>query len=1011
MKIPPYQFGHHPSPRLAHALSHVLVTLKFTGALAGAFYVQSAAAQAPAPGGSNEAQPERSVPQGRAVAMDRVVVTGSNIRSVDVAAAQPVITLTAEDIQRQGFATVGQLLQNLSSSAPPDLGKLDVGSTGPNQGGAFFNLRGLGAQRTLVLIDGQRIGAIHGGYTNVDVVPTAIVERIDILANGASAVYGSDALAGVVNIVTKKNFDRGQLDVYRGVYAPGGDGEQGQYGLTFGKSGDKGSVVASVSYQQTRPVYQKDRPVARYPYSERHPYFQLSERGPYGIILNPPAGMSSTGQLVLNTDGDSRNIGDYHPLVRPRFGADGDVHSLADAGDFHYNYTGYGRMMWQGITTTKNFYLDGRYDLTPRLSAHFNTGYNKVVAAGDSSVVSVRSGLGGKAAYPLLLDGASYYNPVPGRALRFVRRMDDVYFRHTNKSTNKRYALGLDGVFDIGERQFDWSVGYNQSGIEGRDYRYGFFDLPKLTQALGPSFRDAAGVVRCGTPGAIVPDCVPFNPLAGKGRMTPEMVGGVMIRSVWGFESEESAYTADLSGALATLQGGDLTFATGAVHRKVSAFSTPDAYAARGLSTDIGFPPFGGRYSLDELYLEFNAPLLKDLPGAKLLAIDAARRWSRYSNFGSTQNSSFKLTWKPVDDLMVRASYGTGFRAPTVTDLYHARYGTGGFTDPCDSVYGPAAYSFNPAVAQRCANGYEGLAAVAPGFRQVDDTGNPIAGPGGSGAVPSSNLTGGNPDLQPERSYNSQLGFVYSPSWIAGFDMSVDWWSYNIRDLIAGIGNNQLLANCYQFSIKSACRQFERRADGQIVNLLNLVTNTGWQKVRGYDFAFNYRLPETRLGQFDLGLQGTYTDASDALSAPGSAVEHRAGIAAVWRVRSNVNLGWSWRRFGANWTVRHFSSYKAACAFPPPDGKSAFPCTDPEYYAADVGISPKTRVASVAFHDLQLHWNAPWDATVSVGANNLFNRVGPYVYGAFNSGTDTYASYNASYDIGRYLYLQYQQKF
>lgn len=1004
-----YRTGSAGASRLACAVRGALAAMRLAAIVAAVAAPGWACAQAAGDRGQDGADARAA--DDKAVNLQKIVVTGSNIRSVDVEAAQPVITLTAEDIQRQGFATVGQLLQNLPAAAPPDLSKLDVGSSGPNQGGSFFNLRGLGAPRTLVLVDGQRIGAIHGGYTNVDVVPTAIVERIDILANGASAVYGSDALAGVVNVVTKKNFDGGQLDIYRGAYAPHGDGEQGQYGLTYGKSGERGSFVASASYQKSEPVYQKDRPVSRYPYTDKHPYFQLSERGPYGIIQNPPAGMSNTGQLVLNPGGDSRNIADYHPLVRPKYGPDGDVHSLADAGDFHYNYTGYGRMMWQGLTTTKNLYLDGRYDLTPRVSAHLNAGYNKVVASGDSSVVSVRSGLGGKPGYPLLLDGASYYNPLPGRALRFVRRMDDVYFRHTNKSTNKRYSIGLDGDFELGERAFDWSLAYHHSGIEGDDYRYGFFDLPRLSRALGPSFLDASGVVRCGTPGNIVPDCIPFNPLAGKGQMTPEMVEDVMIRSVWGYESEESAYTADLSGELAALPGGQLSFATGAVRRSVSAYSTPDPYAALGLSTDGGFPPFGGRYRLSEFYLEFNAPLLKDLPGAKSLSIDAARRWSRYSNFGSTQNSSYKLTWKPVDDLMVRASYGTGFRAPTVTDLYHARYGAGAFVDPCDSLYGPSAYSFNPTVAQRCASGYEGLAGVGPDFRQFDDAGNPTGGPGGTGVNPAANVTGGNPDLQPERSYNSQIGFVYSPSRLPGLDLSLDWWSYNIRDLIDSIGNNQLLANCYQFSIKQACRQFQRRSDGQIVNLLNLVTNTGWKKVSGYDFSFAYRLPETRIGRFDVGLQGSYLDRSDSLSAPGSAVEHRAGLASSWRVRASLNAGWSWRDFGANWTVRYFSSYKANCAFPPPAGRSAFPCTDPQYYAADVGISPKTHVPSVAFNDVQVHWNAPWNATVSVGANNVFNRVGPYVYGAFNSGTDTYASYNASYDIGRYVYLQYQQKF
>ena len=236
----------------------------------------------------------------KAVSLKQVSVTGSNIRSVDVEAAQPVISITAQDIQKQGFATVGQLLQNVSSMSPPDLSHSAPGDLGPNQGGSFVDLRGLGAPRTLVLVDGQRIGAAHGGYTNINVIPTAIVERIDVLASGASAVYGSDAIAGVINIITKKNFSGAEIDTYNGEYSPHSDGRQTQTSFTVGKTTDKGSIVFSASYQNQGAVWTGDRAFSAYPWTDQHPYFGLSKYGPYGYIRSATGGPA----LVLNPGGD-----------------------------------------------------------------------------------------------------------------------------------------------------------------------------------------------------------------------------------------------------------------------------------------------------------------------------------------------------------------------------------------------------------------------------------------------------------------------------------------------------------------------------------------------------------------------------------------------------------------------------------------------------------------------------------------------------------------------------------
>lgn len=976
--------------------------------LAGLSFAGYAAAQT-ASDGSAQTGDSHQAPAKKAVNLQAITVTGSNIRSVDVENAQPVVTISSEDIQKQGFATVGQLLQNVSSMSPPDLSRSAPGDLGPNQGGAFIDLRGLGAMRTLVLVDGQRIGAAHGGYTNINVIPTAIVDHIDVLATGASAVYGSDAIAGVINIITKKNFNGVQLDTYNGEYMPHGDGRQTQSSVTIGKSTDKFGVVLSLSYQNQSPVWANNRPFSAYPYTAQHPYYGLSSYNTQPQIRNAPSSFAGGGRLVLNPGGDPMNPADYHHFVGPTYGADGDI---VNPGDQTYNNNADRRTMVLTADRTKNLYLDTHYKITDNITFKFNYGYNADYEYAKSGVPLFYSGMGGHSAFPSLLSKYSYYNPVYGvKDLSIAQRITDDSYRSYNDPKNYRYSFGVDGLFSLGEHQFNWDVYMYDSKISGVNVRTGYFNLINVANALGPSFLQN-GTVVCGTPGHVIAGCVPINPLA---RLTPQMLNYIAIDSVEHYGSNERAWVADFGGDLFELPGGDLTFSTGIQHRDESGYDSPDAFAYTGSSTDGGVAPNSGAYNLNEAYAEINAPLLKDLPGAQSLSLDVATRYSHYSNFGSTTNSSFKLTWKPINDVLVRASYGTGFRAPTVNDLYQGRYPAGTFTDPCDAVYGPSAYGQSPVVAQRCLTGYGGIAGVPVNFRQTDNTGIPINTPSGSGYMPSTNWTGGNPKLRPETSYNGDIGLVYSPSWLPGFDATVDWWTYNIRNLITGISNDQLLADCYQYSITSACGQFQRdAATGQIINLLNLETNAGWMKERGYDFSANYRFPQTRFGDFKLGMNGTYLTEFNMLPTVGSNVIYMAGntqnFYSAWRLRGNVTLNWSWHNFGASWTARYFSPYKSNCAFDPSLGTTAFPCTLPNYYAPGVGVMPQTQVPSITFNDVQVYWNAPWNATISLGANDIFNRVSPNVYGGYASG-DTPFDFNSSYDLGRFVYMKYQQRF
>jgi len=210
------------------------------------------------------------------------------------------------------------------------------------------------------------------------------------------------------------------------------------------------------------------------------------------------------------------------------------------------------------------------------------------------------------------------------------------------------------------------------------------------------------------------------------------------------------------------------------------------------------------------------------------------------------------------------------------------------------------------------------------------------------------------------------------------------------------------------------CSQFQRQpGTGQIINLLNLETSASWQKEAGWDFGLNYELPKTSVGEFTLGMQSTYLSSFNMLPSEGAAVIYEAGRYSSWRVRGSLTLGWMLGDFGANWTLRYYSPCKGGCAYPPPVSlHPGFACRMPDHCAPGSGVEPLTQYPSATFSDAQLHWKAPWHATFSLGVYNVFNHVGPYIYGdSFNGGTDSYFDYSASYDIGRYVYVQYPQKF
>ncbi|WP_229720687.1 TonB-dependent receptor plug domain-containing protein [Dyella nitratireducens] len=984
----------------------------------------------------NNAPPQSTAApqQNNSKTLQTVTVTGSLIRSVDVETAQPVTAISHEAIQQQGFVSVGQILQNVSSVGSP--GTSNQSSLGDIVG-SYASLRGLGAPRTLILVDGQRYTTDIFGQTDLSTIPSSLIDSVDILQDGASSIYGSDAIAGVINIHTK-NVDGLYLDTYNSTYAPGNYGKQSQFSLTGGHKFSRGSFTFNVSIQNQNQIMAPQTWLSRYGYGSFPQYPQSVQPSNYGTIVGATNALTGAAvnlpfPLTVNAGQDGTNIANYHPNT---FGV---VYPTPYFANDYANQAAYETFIPN--SRLKSYTLKGDFKLTDHIKAVFTGTYNSNSAtdyiggyplsqltpangANLANALGLPSGSLPATWFPVLSPNA-YYNPLPGNNVQFSLPLYEPNRVVNNNIKQYGFRTGLEGDFSLGQNEFNWNVGYSL-------YRYiedtggpGNLNLVHLYNAIGPSFLASNGQVECGTPTNVIAGCVPLNPFSGSGGLTPAELSYLNYNYFTHAWSQTRNIEANLSGDMFTLPQsmgeGDASFAVGADHRDISGGVTPDLYTQEGLNTNLQQNPGRGSYGINEAYAEINIPLLKDLPGAQLLNVDVSHRFSRYTNFGDTNNNSYKIAYQPINDLLIRASYGTGFRAPSISDLYGGTMQSfTSLTDPCDVNFG---LTGNPVVAQRCLNGFAGLPAVGPGFTQLTTTGVPVSGPNSGSTTPY--YTGANAALRPETSKNYTAGIVYSPSWLTGFNLTLDYYRIRVDNIITLPSATSILDNCYLLGETQQCAQFQRSpSNGQVINLLQALVNEGFVDERGADVSLSYLFPETPVGKFKIDTTGTYINSlKEQTVAGGPVVGWNVGaydsiLGPVWRFRDVSNINWSWGNFGATWTVRYFSSLKEPCRLNNTSLQEYFPCNEPNSFVQ--GQLGAYRQGALAFNDLQFSWKAPWHGQISVGATNLFNRHAPLSYNGVQNvigplgptGTDgfTQYAYNPQYDFGRVVYLKYDQK-
>ena len=920
--------------------------------------------------------------------LDRVEVVGSRIKRVDLETSLPVFVLERAQIERTGLQSVGDILQDLTTHGAALNTTVNNGGTGET----FVDLRNLGPNRTLVLVNGRRWITGIGGAVDLNSIPLSIIERIEVLKDGASALYGSDAIAGVINITTRDRYDGAESTAHLGENEYG-DGRVESYDFTVGASGERSSVALNVSYLKQEPISAGDREISAVPtfgLPGNNVFLLASPTSPFGRF-----GFGSRGICPYDPTGnypaDGRCVS---PVGRPpifnrnTFDPATGTYPLFDPQTDGYNFAPENYL--QTPQERLALYAQGRYDVTDTVRYTFEALYNERRSAQELAPIPVVFGNTALGIFRFTAPANSVYNPFgqPVTALAF--RPGTARRRFAQDADTFRFGGGFDGTFDAFDRVFSWNAGYAYSEYGIFETQEGLIDTARIRVALGPSFRDAGGVARCGTPDAIVADCVPFDPYRGPDALTQEMLDNVYFTGHETSLTRTWNYHANLSGELLALPAGPLAFAAGYEYRRETGARTLDALDQQNIVLGGGEPgaSFGGRTSVDETYLELSVPLLADAPLAEVLELSLAGRRSDYSSFGATTNLKGGFRWKPVEQLLVRGSYSEGFRAPNVEELFFpARLGLApvALDDPCVAQNDPS-----PEVRASCA-----ADGVPGGVYQPEDDLFRIA-------------TGGNPALTPETSVSRTLGLVWSPPWAPGLDLTLDWYRIRIDDAIATAAD--ILAACAIQGVAGACERTTRDpATGQLLLLDERLLNSGGLSVEGYDLTVRYRM-DTRAGRFTLLWDSTYnveylTEVPRGV-APVSATGNYFQFEPGWRIRSNIDIAWERGDFGAALGARYYSALDESCTTPTFAGLAGELCSNPDAASPVFFGFPENRIDSRWYFDLQGSWNAPWDARIAVGVQNVLDEDPPVSYDAFAN------SFDPAYPVpGRHWYATYTQKF
>ncbi|WP_292041111.1 MULTISPECIES: TonB-dependent receptor domain-containing protein [unclassified Brevundimonas] len=817
---------------------HLLASTVLAGALA-ATSVSAQTAQAPAG-------------QDQASDLGEIVVTGSRIRRNDLTAANPISVVSSQTLDNKGYTNVASALNELPVSGVPV--SPDGDQAGFGVGRSFVNLFNLGTNRTLVLVNGRRFvganvasifsGAGAGGQVDFSSIPTALIDRVETVQATGGAVYGSDAVAGVINVITKKNFEGVEANVEYGV-SEEGDADQVRARITAGNTYLDGrlNLAGSYEYAETDSLGYADRrrtalqatrslnpantsnsdgiPGSIWYFNRRIP--EITEGG----LAFRTAGIGLANLLTIADPNDptrrvaaqfdpNGNLVPYNPgqFVQASIASGGDGLNLGELTSL------------QSPVTRHNATLFGTYEFTPNVRLDAEVFYNHTEATEDFNQPIYNSGLFGgnsgaiqfSTANPFLsaqARDALLSQPTalpadtanPGERLFWLHRAstDLVEPNSLSESDTYRVVLNLNGDFQAADRNFFWNIAGNFGQNEG------FFQQDNIVQsrflqAINVN-RDANGNIQCADADARAAGCVPLN-LFGKGARSAEALDYIGTTFRQDYTIKQTTFEANFGGDLVNLPAGPVGFNIGYEYRKEESEFLPNEASRDGVGRTAAIAPLQGEYDTSEYYAELSVPILGgdfSFPFARELTLDGSYRFVDNSIAGEDEAWAVGLRYRPIQDLLLRGSISRSFRAPAITELFtpeSTSFMTA--TDPCDARNinsGP-----NPqARAANCRAAFQALGLPAD-FQLTSNI----------QAATQRGTTAGNPNLVNEIADQETYGFVYQPNYVPGLALSFDWVKIDLTNAIANFGLGSILQVCYDVPNPdpAVCGRFQRGSAG-----------------------------------------------------------------------------------------------------------------------------------------------------------------------------------------------------
>ncbi|MEX2050807.1 MAG: TonB-dependent receptor [Steroidobacteraceae bacterium] len=956
--------------------------------------------------------------------LGEIVVTGSRIRSANLEATTPVTQVTAADVVTQGVTRIEDLVNQL----PQAFAAQNVTVANGSDGTANLDLRALGSPRTLVLVDGRRMpyGSVFNSAADINQIPTQMIERVDVLTGGASAVYGSDAVAGVVNFIMKKDFEGVQVTSQYNFYwhendfgGPGDpklrdtiaarnllnpaefnlpkdtvtDGEGKELSLIVGiNSGDgRGNLTAFATVFDSKQVLQRDRD-----YSACSLDANTVGQFRCGGSATSAGGLFSDFSNYYLTVNDANTFRDFD------FGA--DVYNFGPLNHYQRPERRY------SIGAMGHYEFGEHADVYTQLMFNDNESIAQIApggAFGETNAVNCDNPL--LPAGSLATIGCTPAMIAAGdTTTMYILRRNVEGGGRQQSFANSTYRLvaGLRGAINEGWG-YDVSAQYSQG--TGTTSTLNYFQIDRTARALDVINDPDPNSSTFGTPqcrsalDGSDPGCVPWNPFIPNG-ITQEQLDYLQVVALASGRISQEIYNGVITGDLGTYgvktpwasDGVQVVFGT--EYRRDTLDHDVDALQEAFQITGTGGPTIGksGVTQVEELFFEGRLPLAQDQAFAESLSFDTAYRYSDYGDGVQTDTYKAGFEWAPVADVRFRASYQRAVRAANIVELFTAQ----GFNlfdapgDPC----GADARDPNASDAECIASG---VPAGQVGAASLD-----------SPAGQYNFLQGGNLALEPETSDTQSFGVVLQPRWVPGLAVTVDYFDIKIEDTISVFGSTNTWIACYSQNDPAACDRINRNpGTGQLWigtgHVENTNINIGSLRTHGVDVNMSYTgLEMGRFGSLAFNLTGTYLIDIITQPAPGIDIHPDPDVVRDWFDCTgyySVECGTpkpQWRhRFRTSWQTPWDLDLSATW----------------RYYHEVEGLTqannpmPFNRIdrilAAENYFDLAANWAITEKAGVTLGINNVLDD-NPTISGAVGT-TGNGNTFPQTYDaLGRYVFLR-----